>query len=96
MRMTTPWVEATIRIYPSCIMWRGPRITFGNTSGVAAMSEPVCRNLASFLKDNFGNGREAELAINAGLRHVVVRVDGELVLTCGFDDLVGGAGGSTN
>lgn len=58
--------------------------------------ELISRNLTRFLQDNLKEGQEAELAINPELRHILVFVDGELVLTCGFDELLAGPGISTN
>lgn len=56
----------------------------------------ISRNLARFLEANLKEGEEAEVAIHPELRHVLVFVDGELVLTCGFDELIAGPGVSTN
>ncbi|MGH2806277.1 MAG: hypothetical protein ACRDKT_03280 [Actinomycetota bacterium] len=56
----------------------------------------IAHNLTTFLADNLKEGQEAELAINPELRHILVFVDGELVLTCGFDELLAGPGISTN
>lgn len=56
----------------------------------------ISRNLARFLEANLKEGEEAQVAIHPELRHVLVFVDGELVLTCGFDELIAGPGVSTN
>jgi hypothetical protein len=58
--------------------------------------ELISRNLTRFLADNLKEGQEAELAINPELRRILVFVDGELVLTCGFDELLAGPGVSPN
>ena len=58
--------------------------------------ELISRNLTRFLRANLKEGEEAEIAIHPELRHVLVFVNGELVLTCGFDELVAGPGGSNN
>lgn len=58
--------------------------------------ELISRNLVAFLRANLKEGDEAEIAIHPELRRVLVFVDDELVLTCGFDDLLTGPGGSAN
>ena len=56
----------------------------------------ISANLLAFLRANIKEGEEAEIAIHPELRRVLVFVDDELVLTCGFDDLLAGPGGSVN
>jgi hypothetical protein len=56
----------------------------------------ISRNLVEFLRANLHEGQEAEVAIHPELRRVLVFVDDELVLTCGFDELLAGPGGSLN
>ena len=56
----------------------------------------ISRNLVEFLRANLEEGQEAEVAIPPGMRRVLVFVDDELVLTCGFDELLAGPGGSLN
>ena len=47
--------------------------------------ELISRNLMEFLRANLKEGQEAEVAIHPELRRVLVFVDDELVLTCGFE-----------
>ncbi len=56
----------------------------------------ISHNITRFLQDNLKEGEEAEIAIHPELRHVLVFVNGALVLTCGFDELIAGPGGSNN
>ena len=56
----------------------------------------ISANLFKFLRANVKEGQEVEVAMNPELRRVLVFVDDELILTCGFDDLVAGPGGSVN
>lgn len=58
--------------------------------------ELISRNLVALLRANLVEGQEAEVAIHPELRRVLVFVDDELVLTCGFDELLAGPGGSLN
>lgn len=58
--------------------------------------ELISRNLLALLRANLNEGQEAEVAIHPELRRVLVFVDDELVLTCGFDELLAGPGGSLN
>ena len=58
--------------------------------------ELISRNLVALLRANLLEGQEAEVAIHPELRRVLVFVDDELVLTCGFDELLAGPGGSLN
>lgn len=56
----------------------------------------ISKNLVDFLRANLKEGQEAEVAIHPELRRVLVFVDDELVLTCGFDELLAGPGASLN
>jgi len=56
----------------------------------------MSKNLVEFLRANIKEGQEAEIAIHPELRRVLVFVDDELVLTCGFDELIAGPGASLN
>lgn len=58
--------------------------------------ELISRNLVEFLRANLKQGQEADVAIHPELRRVLIFVDDELVLTCGFDELLAGPGGSLN
>lgn len=58
--------------------------------------ELISENLVAFLRANVKEGQEAEIAVHPELRRVLVFVDDELVLTCGFDELLAGPGGSLN
>ena len=49
-----------------------------------------------FLREHMRPGDEAEVAVHSKLETVVVFINGRAVLTCSFDDLVAGAGGSLN
>lgn len=59
-------------------------------------AEAISRNLLALLRATVRPGREAAVAINPGLRRILVFADGELVASCSFDDLVGGPGASVN
>lgn len=63
---------------------------------VAGQEELISRNLVALLRANLEEGQKAEVAIHPELRRVLVFVDDELVLTCGFDELLAGSGGSLN
>jgi len=56
----------------------------------------ISKNLVAFLRANIKEGQEAEIAIQPELRRVLVFVDDELLLTCGFDELIAGPGASLN
>ncbi len=62
----------------------------------AHQEELISQNLRRFLQANLKEGQEAEVAIHPELRHLLVFVDDELVLTCGFDELLAGPGISNN
>lgn len=55
-------------------------------------TQAIATNLTNFLRTNLKPGQNADVAINPELRHVLVFVDGELTLTCSFDDLLLGPG----
>ena len=59
-------------------------------------SQALASNLTNFLRANLKPGQDADVAINPELRHVLVFVDGELALTCGFDDLLVASGTNNN
>jgi len=65
-------------------------------SGVSNEEDLISKNLVEFLRANIKEGQEAEIAIHPELRRVLVFVDDELVLTCGFDELIAGPGASLN
>ena len=101
--MQQSWLEVGMNVRAassSHVVWRGPRFDAHDRSSVGIMApdheELISRNLARFLHDNLQPGQEAELAINPELRHVLVFVDGELALTCGFEELLAGPGVSPN
>ncbi len=58
--------------------------------------DAVGRSVLQFLREHMRPGDEAEVALHPELEAVVVFINGDAVLTCSFNDLVAGAGGSLN
>jgi hypothetical protein len=58
--------------------------------------EKISENLMALLRSNLRPGDEAQIAVNKDLRQVLVFVDGRLILTCSFDDLLAGPGFHSN
>ena len=73
---------------------RGRRLT--SVARVEDDSLAIATNLTNFLRTNLKPGQNADVAINNDLRHVLVFVDGELALTCSFDELLKGPGANSN
>ncbi len=59
-------------------------------------SRAISRNLTAFLAANLEKGQQAQVAIHRESESVVVFVNGEPILTCSFNDLRAGPGGSIN
>ncbi len=59
-------------------------------------SDAISRNLLSFLERNLGREQEAQVAIHPEREEVLVFIEDKLVLTCTFDELLSGPGGSLN
>ena len=53
-------------------------------------------NLTEFLRCNLRPGQEAEVLIHNEREEVIVLIDGKPILSCTFDDLIAGPGGSVN
>lgn len=64
--------------------------------GTQPEKDLIASNLLAFLRENVSEGQEAEVAINPELRAIVVHLDGELLLSCTFDELLKGSTGARN
>ena len=56
----------------------------------------IATNLTAFLRANIKEGEEYEVAMHPILRRVLVFNGDDLVLSCSFEELLAGPGGSLN
>ncbi|HET7483225.1 MAG TPA: hypothetical protein VFK89_10230 [Actinomycetota bacterium] len=56
----------------------------------------ISTRLTEFLRANIKPGQEYEVAIHPILRRVLVFLDADLILSCSFEELIAGPGGSPN
>ena len=86
------WTETTHLLRPP----QSRRRRLSTVLMVEDDSQAFATNLTNFLRANLKPGQNADVAINPELRHVLVFVDGELALTCSFDDLLIAPGAPSN